>query len=214
MADIRTLLMAGAALFIVGFSTASDIGFSAPSAYGVIVAAAVVLAIAIYHALTTKRNAILPPRMLKMRTTMFFMFGSMCQSLVFMPVNFLLPQFFQGALGSSVLDSGLLLVPFSVLVAVFTIVAGQITARFHLVRPLIWVGFAIGSLGYGLFYALLTPTVSRAVQETILGVAAAGIGLSLSTPMLVIQAAMPAKDMAAATSAWMLVRSMSATTGK
>lgn len=205
--------MIGATLFIVGFSTAADDGFGAPAAYGVIIAAVVVLAAAIYHALTTKRNAILPPRMLKMRTTMFFMFGSMCQSIMLYPVAFLLPQFFQGAQGTSTLQSGLLLLPFSICVALFTIVAGQITARFHLVRPIIWVGFGIGSLGYGLFYAVLNPNVSTAVEETVTAIAAAGVGLSISTPMLVIQAAMPAKDMAAATSAWMLVRSMSATTG-
>ena len=34
--------------------------------------------------------------MLRNRTAMFFTFGSFMNSLIFMPVNFLLPQYFQG----------------------------------------------------------------------------------------------------------------------
>ena len=52
--------MTGAALLILGFSTAADVGFDAPRAYAVIIVAFIVLAVAVYHFLTTKRNAIVP----------------------------------------------------------------------------------------------------------------------------------------------------------
>lgn len=51
------------------------------------------------------------------------------------------------------------------------------------------------------------------VQELIVGLVAAGIGLAVSPTMLVIQAAVPAEDMAAATSGWVLVRSMGPSIG-
>lgn len=81
-------------------------------------------------------------------------------------------------------------------------------------RPIIWVGFAIESFAFGLWYAFFTPTVSIATQTVLLALCSFGIGLVITTPMLVIQAAMPMEDMAAATSAWVLVRSFGATIGK
>lgn len=39
--------------------------------------------------------------MMKIRTTTFFVIGSFCNSLMFMPINFLLPQFFQGVSSDS-----------------------------------------------------------------------------------------------------------------
>ncbi|WWD17562.1 hypothetical protein CI109_102003 [Kwoniella shandongensis] len=207
------LIMTGAALIIVGFSTAADDGFSSPRAYGVIIGGIVTMILAVVHFLTTKRNAIVPARMLTTRTPLFFMFGSFFQSLMFMPAQFLLPQFFQGVGGASSLRSGIDLIPFSVTLAVAGIIAGQITAKFHIVRPIIWVGFAMAAIGYGLWYACYTSTVSYATQEGLQVFSAFGIGLSISTPMLVIQASMPGKDMAAATAAWVLVRSMGASIG-
>ena len=53
--------MVGAALLIVGFSTAADVGFGAPSAYAVIIAGVLVMCVTAVYSLTTKKNAILPP---------------------------------------------------------------------------------------------------------------------------------------------------------
>lgn len=54
------LIIVGAALTIIGFSTAADNGFGVPGAYAVIAAGGVVLFLAVVHFLTTKRNAIVP----------------------------------------------------------------------------------------------------------------------------------------------------------
>ena len=94
-----------------------------------------------------------------------------------------------------------------------TVVAGQIVTRLRIVRPVAWCGYALAGLGYGLWYEFLSYDYSIAVQEGILTVAAIGIGLSLQTPVIVIQAAMPLKDMAAATSAYLLARSLGGTLG-
>ncbi len=92
--------------------------------------------------------------------------------------------------------------------------AGEITSRKHIVRPVIWVGFSITSLSFGLWYAFFTADVTIATQSGLLALCSFGIGLVITTPMLVIQAAMPPEDMAAATSAWVLVRSFGATIGE
>lgn len=99
-------------------------------------------------------------------------------------------------------------------IAISSILAGEITTRTHIIRPVIWIGFGITSLGFGLFYACFTADVSIATQSGLLALCSFGVGFAISTPMLVIQAAMPPEDMAAATSAWILVRSFAATIGE
>ncbi|WWC70488.1 uncharacterized protein I206_104439 [Kwoniella pini CBS 10737] len=207
------LIMAASALIVVGFSNAADAGFDSKSAYGVIIGGVITTALTVAHCVTTKKNAIIPARLLRTRTPLFFTFGSFFLSLMFLPATFLLPQFFQGVGGATSLKSGVDFIPFCLGLIVFSILAGEISTRLHIVRPLIWTGFSISALGYGLWYALLTYDVPYATQEGIQVIVAAGIGLAISTPMLVIQASMPGKDMAASTAAWTLTRSIGACIG-
>lgn len=94
--EYRALLLASCALLIVGFSRAADYGFGTPTSYGIIIAGAVVFVAAIVNFLMTKRNAIIPSRMFKNRTTLFFLLGSALHATAFIPSNFLLPQMLQG----------------------------------------------------------------------------------------------------------------------
>ncbi|WOO79005.1 putative transporterc [Vanrija pseudolonga] len=207
------LVMAATGLIIVGFSTAADEGFGHARSYGVIAAGAVVGAGAIVYEFYTKRNPIIPPRMLRTRTVAFFLFGSFSQSFIFVSAGYILPQFFQGVHGSTALSAGVQLLPFAMGASLFGVLAGQITGRFRIVRPVIWTGYLLAGVGYLLFYGFYTSTVSFATQEGLQIITATGIGLSLSPPILVIQAAMPFRDMAAATSTWVLARSLGATIG-
>jgi len=56
--------------------------------------------------------------------------------------------------------------------------------------------------------------MSYAAQQSIQVVAGLGVGFCFSATMLVIQAAMPVKDMAASTAAWILIRSIGVTIGR
>jgi hypothetical protein len=115
--------------------------------------------------------------------------------------------------GFDSLKSGEAIIPFSISTALLSIVAGQLTTRLGLVRSLIWTGFSLTCLGYGLFYALLTENASFATSLGIQVIPAAGVGLSIQTPMLVLQAALKPEDMAASMSAWVLIRSIGAAVG-
>lgn len=65
-----------------------------------------------------------------------------------------------------------------------------------------------------LFYHFFRYPIPYATQEGLQMITAVGVGLSLSTPILILQAAMPLKDMAAATSAWQLTRSLGGSIGQ
>ncbi|WVF68426.1 hypothetical protein IAT40_003191 [Kwoniella sp. CBS 6097] len=207
------LIMASSAMIIIGFSHAADYGFGQPASYGVIIGGAVTFLLAVANFLTTKRNAIIPARLFKNRTTAFFLLGSTLHAAAFLSFNYLLPEMLQGLLGDTPLDSGVHLLPFACLVAWMTVVAGLVNSKLRIVRPVPWVGYSIAALGFGLFYKFFTSTVSLATLEGLLALAGIGCGLSLSTPMLVIQSAMPLKDMAASTSAWSLTRTMGGSMG-
>jgi len=75
------------------------------------------------------------------------------------------------------------------------------------------VGYALASLGFGLLYGLYRYPFSVALQEGLLVISGVGVGLSLSVPMLILQAAMPLKEMAATTSAWALTRNLGGSIG-
>jgi len=64
-----------------------------------------------------------------------------------------------------------------------------------------------------LFYVFFKYPIPYALQEGLQVVTAVGVGLSLSTPILILQAAMPLKEMAAATSAWQLTRALGGSIG-
>ena len=64
-----------------------------------------------------------------------------------------------------------------------------------------------------MFYVFFSPTVSYATQCGLLALAGLGIGLSLQVPLLILQASMPLKEMAAVTSAWTLTRSLGGSVG-
>ncbi|WWD20193.1 hypothetical protein CI109_104669 [Kwoniella shandongensis] len=207
------LMMASSALLIVGFSRAADYGFGDTSTYGIIIAGAVVFVLVIVNCLLTKRNAVIPARLFKNRTTLAFMIGSTLHAMAFLAFNYLLPQMLQGLRGDTPLDSGIHLLPFACCVAWMTVVAGLINSRLRIIRPVTWVGYGIAALSFGLFYKYYTSTVSYATQEGLLFIAGLGVGLSLQSPLLILQAAMPLKDMAATTAAWSLTRAMGGSIG-
>ena len=62
---------------------------------------------------------------------------------------YFLPLYFQAALGVSPTRSGVLIMPIVVFRAVIGLAAGAVTYRFGWIRPLIWVGTALTTLGFG-----------------------------------------------------------------
>ena len=173
-------------------------------------------------------------------------------SLMFLPINYLLPQFFQGvslklrfcrialelkclrsegltactqaklsshspsssaSLSSWVSTYNTAICMISMLIGPCDL-AGQITSRTGKARILVWTGLFLTAVGYGLMYALLTSTSSLATQLGLQVLPGIGVGFAVQAPMMIIQAAMPAKDMAASMSAWILMRSIAAAVGQ
>lgn len=151
--------------------------------------------------------------MFKTRTTLFYLIASTLQATAFIPLNILLPQFFQGVHGADALESGVQLLPFAIFVSFAVVMGGQIQSRLRISRPITWFGYATGVLGTGLLFAYFNYDIPLPRQHGLLVLLAFAVGASIQTPLLILQAAMPLRDMAAVTSAWVLTRSLGGSVG-
>ena len=119
-----------------------------------------------------------------------------------------LPLYFQAVRGASPVRSGVLLMPMVVVQALVGVAVGGIIFRYGWIRPIIWIGMALSTVGFGLFITL-GPTTSLPNLVAIEVVAAMGIGAVFQAPLIAYQAAVDASDMAIATALFGFVRSLS-----
>src|SRR5438477_3927352 len=122
---------------------------------------------------------------------------------------FFLPVFVQGVIGNSVTNSGAILVPMLVAMIVTSVAGGQFISRTGRYKVPLLVGLALMGAG---FYLITTFDVHTTNQQTIeaMVIIGLGLGLTMQTYTLVVQNSVDRADMAVATSATQLSRSMGA----
>jgi EmrB/QacA subfamily drug resistance transporter len=125
---------------------------------------------------------------------------------------FFLPIFVQGVIGNSVTNSGAILVPMLVAMVVTSIGSGQLISRTGRYKIPLLVGLA--AMGAG-FYMLSTFDVNTTNETAIEAMVLIGLGLgvTMQTYTLVVQNSVSQSDMAVATSATQLSRSIGAAIG-
>ncbi|KAF7308900.1 MFS general substrate transporter [Mycena kentingensis (nom. inval.)] len=208
------LLVLGTGTFLAGLSLAADRGFGDPATIALIAAGPLLLVVAGLVEWRTPRMAIIPPRLLKTRTTLSLFGVNFLHGIGFMCTLFYLPVVFQGVNGDNSLISGLKMFPVSLGGALAMTVSGPLVTFTKRTRPIIWAGTLLMGLGAGLLI-LLSEKSSLAAEMLFSLVQGLGAGL-LSHPLLIaLQAAMPLKDMGACTGAASLyvVRTLGQTTG-
>ena len=70
------------------------------------------------------------------RTPLFFLVSTLCQSLMFIPATFLLPQFFQGVKGYAAEEAGRQMIPYSISIACSAFIGELYAYCFTLLIPL------------------------------------------------------------------------------
>jgi hypothetical protein len=115
-------------------------------------------------------------------------------------------------LGSSATGAGIKTLPFVLGSSSVSIISGFLVSKMGRNGPAIWFGSALFTVGTGLMI-MLDSTSSIAEQELFPLVAAIGAGSLYQIPILALQAAMPTKDMATATSGFMFLRLLGSAVG-
>lgn len=125
---------------------------------------------------------------------------------------YFLPVFVQGVIGNSVTNSGAILVPMLVAMIVTSVGSGQLISHTGRYKVLVLGGLAVMGAG---FYMLTTFDINTTNQTAIEAMILIGLGLgvTMQTYTLVVQNSVSRTDMAVATSATQLSRSIGAAVG-
>jgi EmrB/QacA subfamily drug resistance transporter len=178
---------------------------------GLYAAAAVLLAAFIW----VERRAAEPVLPLGLWKSSIFTFSNVAGMGVAMSMFgaiFFLPVFVQGVIGNSVTNSGAILVPMLVAMIVTSIGSGQFISRTGRYKAPLLIGLAVMGAG---FYMLSTFDVHTTNQTAIEAMVLVGLGLgvTMQTYTLIVQNSVGRAEMAVATSATQLSRSIGAAVG-
>jgi Major Facilitator Superfamily len=125
---------------------------------------------------------------------------------------FFLPIFVQGVIGNSVTNSGAILVPMLVAMIVTSIGSGQVISRTGRYKLPLLVGLVLLGAGFYMLSLLDVHSTNQTVIEAMVLVGL-GMGVAMQTYTLVVQNSVSRSDMAVATSATQLSRSIGAAVG-
>lgn len=204
------LIVAGVVCLLIGFNF-SEASWQAPKTIVLIVLGGVLLVCAGIFEVYTKRSPILPPRLFQTRTTGIILISTFLHALSFFVGAYYLPVYFQ-ILGSSATGAGVRMLPFSLGSSLTSATMGYIVSRTGEYRVVIWVSWAVFTLGYGLM--IMLDSYSNTAEKVLYPlIAALGLGTMFQVPMIALQAAMPLKDMATSTAAYGFIRTLGGTVG-
>jgi EmrB/QacA subfamily drug resistance transporter len=110
----------------------------------------------------------------------------------------LIPLFMQNVSGMSATSSGVFLTPLMVVVAAFSVISGQLVARYGRYKALILSGWVFMALGCGVLSGMSRQTELSLILAAML-VTGAGLGILLPLYTIVIQAVSPESMLGIAT---------------
>ncbi|TMC71262.1 MAG: MFS transporter [Chloroflexi bacterium] len=125
---------------------------------------------------------------------------------------FFLPVFVQGVIGNSATGSGAILVPMLVAMVVTSIGNGQLMSRTGRYKVPLLAGLVLMGAGFAMLATFDVHTGNQTVVEAMILIGL-GLGVTAQTYTLVVQNSVSRADMAVATSATQLSRSMGSAIG-
>ncbi|KAH7929621.1 MFS general substrate transporter [Leucogyrophana mollusca] len=200
----------GVVCLLVGFNF-SQTSWSSPKTIALLTVGGVLLVAGAINEVFTTRSAIIPARLFKTRTTGIILISGFLHALAFFGGSYYLPLYYQ-VLGASATGAGIRMIPYSLGTAIMAIVSGIIVSRTGSYRSVISIAWAVMTIGWGLMI-MLDSTSSTAVQEIYPLISTLGIGCLFQTSITVLQAAMPTKDMATSSGAFMFLRTVGGAVG-
>lgn len=204
-------IVGGVVLVLIGFQGAENGSWQAAQTIAPLCVGVVLLLAGAVNEFFTKKDAIIPARLFRTRTTAGILISVFIHALVFFTATYYIPLYFQ-ILGSSATGAGVRQLPLSLGSALTAIVSGIVVVRTGRYRPSLWFGFTIMTLGVGLLIMFEEDT-SVAKQEIFLLICALGFGCVLQAPLIGLQAAMPLKNMATSIAALNLLRTLGGAVG-
>jgi EmrB/QacA subfamily drug resistance transporter len=173
--------------------------------------AAVLLATFVWFE-TRAAEPVLPLYLWKSSIFTFSNIASIGVAMTMFGAIFFLPVFVQGVIGNSVTNSGAILVPMLVAMIVTSVGSGQFISRTGRYKVPLIIGIVVMGIGYFLLSQLDVNATNQQVVVAMILIGL-GLGVSMQTYTLVVQNSVSRQDMAVATSATQLSRSIGAAVG-
>ncbi|KAF9056658.1 amino acid permease ScVBA-like protein [Panaeolus papilionaceus] len=213
------LFMAGTSCIIIGFSFATENGWGSVSTLTLIVCGAVGLVSgAIYERFTT-RDCLFPKTAFSDLTTAIILIVSFLHNFAFNAGTFYLALYYQAANGSTPLEAGIKMLPYSLGASLASMPVawfiGYWQKRTNDTTGQNWMisfGLFISTLGFGMLN-LLNENSNSASQVLFPLIAGIGLGMLFHAPHQVFTRALKPQELATGTSAFFLVRFTGATIG-
>ncbi|KAG1905909.1 MFS general substrate transporter [Suillus fuscotomentosus] len=204
------VIVIGVICVLIGFNS-SETTWQSGETIALLAVGGTLLIIGGVNEIYTKRSPIIPPRLFKTRTTGLILVSVVFHAVVFFTGSYYLPMYYQ-VLGASATNSGIKMLPYSLTTSLMSALSGIVVTKTGSYRPAMWFGWSVMTLGWGLMI-MLDNTSTIAEQEIYPLIAALGIGCLFQTPLVAVQAAMPIKDMATSTGAFVFLRTLGGTIG-
>jgi EmrB/QacA subfamily drug resistance transporter len=203
---------AGAALLAAGLSAAllavvrggQDAPWGSAEIVGLFAAGLALLAVLAWHERRVE-HPIVPISLFRIRTFSAAGGAGFAVGAAMLGTIMLVPLFVQGVLGDSATSSGLVLTPLMLALVAASVGSGQIITRTGRYRWALVSGPVVMAAGFLLLARLDASSTRGAVTlgTVVLGL---GLGLSMQNLVLVVQNAVPSRDLGAATSAGQFFR--------
>lgn len=204
------LIVTGVVCLLIGFNS-SETTWQSAETIALLAAGGTLLVLGGINEIFTKRSPIIPPRLFKTRTTGFILVAAFFHGVTFFSGSYYLPMYYQ-VLGASATGSGIRMIPYALGSALMATFSGSVVTRTGSYRPTIWFGWTVMTLGWGLMI-MLDNTTTTAEKEIYPLITALGVGCGFHIPLTALQAAMPIKDMATSTAAYIFLRALGGTVG-
>ncbi|MGW3566117.1 MDR family MFS transporter [Streptomyces sp. NPDC000941] len=207
-----TLIASGVSVLLIWISFVDSSFAWASWQTAVMVAAAVVLLSVALWVETRAAEPIVPLHIIKQRTTVLAILGSLAAGTAMFAASVYLSQYFQVSRGHTATEAGLLTIPMMGGVLVSSIVAGRLISRTGKLKPFVVVGSVLLTAGFAGLGTIDhgTSLVFMSVAMLCIGT---GVGMTMQNFILVVQNSVPMKDIGTASTTVTFFRSLGGTFG-
>ncbi|SDT16520.1 MDR family MFS transporter [Actinoplanes derwentensis] len=207
-----TLITGGVSLLLTWVSFVGDAFAWASWQTLVMVGGTLILLVAAAWVETRAAEPVVPPRILRQRTTALAILGSLAAGTAMYGAAVFLTQYFQVSRGRTPTEAGLLTIPMMVGILLSSIITGRLISKHGTIKPYLVIGSTSLTAGFVIlgFVDAHTSLILIGVAMTLIG---AGVGMTLQNFVLVVQNAVPLSDIGAASATVSFFRSLGGTIG-
>jgi hypothetical protein len=158
------------------------------------------------------RYPVIPLRLFGSASNAASLGAAFIHGISFVTASFYLPLYFQGVLGATALLSGVWLLPYAGAMGLSASATGILIQRTGRYLEIIWFGFTLMTLGYGLFIDLdgTKNWPKMIIYQILLGL---GVGPNFQAVLIALQRGVSSRDVGGATVAFGFMRNLASSIG-